>query len=286
MLNQRAAISGSSLSDAVFAPENSPFKVLFVDVTHRCNMECRNCYIPNREVPDMDVPWMLGILGRLPRRTRIRIAGAEPTVRTDLPGILAQVRRLGHTPTLLSNGLKLGNQAYIRRLKRAGLRTVYMSLNGFFDDDIYEYIDDLRCATRKQQALEGLCAENMNLTLGMILVRGVNEHLVRDLVEYAAVRPNIREIHFRSVGQVGRYMATTPFTISELIDIYAGAMGQQRSDLKVATQSECTTDIEHGRLRVQLTQWPELGSLSRGRLRPDGMLQPMFEHIVANAEHY
>jgi len=276
----------ASVSDAVFAPEQSPFKVLFVDVTHRCNMECRNCYIPNRDVPDMDVQWMLGVLGRLPQRTRIRIAGAEPTVRTDLPDIISQVRQLGHTPTLLTNGLKMGNRAYVRRLKQAGLRTVYLSLNGLFDDDIYENIDNLRCAARKRQALEALCSEHMNVTLGMILVRGVNEHLVRDLVEYAATRPNIRELHFRSVGKVGRYMATEPFGIAELADVYAAAIGLRGGRLKAEQQSPCTIDMAYGRLNIQMTQWPELGSLTRGRLRPDGMVQPMFEHIVANSEHY
>ena len=36
-------------------PEDSIFDVLVADITHRCNMECANCYIPNREIPDMDI---------------------------------------------------------------------------------------------------------------------------------------------------------------------------------------------------------------------------------------
>ncbi|TNF33602.1 MAG: hypothetical protein EP312_08685, partial [Gammaproteobacteria bacterium] len=62
-----------------FAPEDNPFTTLFADITHRCNMECPNCYIPNRDIPDMDAEWLYGILARLPRRTRIRLVGAEPT---------------------------------------------------------------------------------------------------------------------------------------------------------------------------------------------------------------
>ena len=100
-----------------YQPENNPFQTIMVDVTHRCNMACKNCYIPNRDVPDMDVDWLAGILARLPRRARIRLAGAEPTMRADLPDIIRTVRRLGHTPLLLTNGLRISHRKYVRSLK-------------------------------------------------------------------------------------------------------------------------------------------------------------------------
>ena len=45
-------------------------------------------------------------------------------------------------------------------------------------------------------------------------------------------------------------------------------------------------DFRIGKVNVQLTEWPELGSLERGRIAPDGWLEPMFESIVANAGQY
>ena len=65
-------------SGTCFLPEDNPFTTVFADITHRCNMACRNCYIPNRDVPDMDADWLMSILQRLPRRTLIRLVGAEP----------------------------------------------------------------------------------------------------------------------------------------------------------------------------------------------------------------
>ena len=75
-----------------FRPEDSPFTTLFADITHRCNMACRNCYIPVRDLPDLPVDWLYDILARLPCRTRIRLVGAEPTMREDLPAIIAKVK--------------------------------------------------------------------------------------------------------------------------------------------------------------------------------------------------
>jgi MoaA/NifB/PqqE/SkfB family radical SAM enzyme len=37
-----------------FSPEECPYETVIVDVTHRCNMACANCYIPNRDIPDLD----------------------------------------------------------------------------------------------------------------------------------------------------------------------------------------------------------------------------------------
>ena len=45
-------------SGTSYLPEENPFNTVFVDLTHRCNMKCRNCYIPNRQVPDMDAAWL------------------------------------------------------------------------------------------------------------------------------------------------------------------------------------------------------------------------------------
>ena len=37
-----------------YQPEENPFMFLVADITHKCNMTCKNCYIPNRDIPDMD----------------------------------------------------------------------------------------------------------------------------------------------------------------------------------------------------------------------------------------
>ena len=59
-----------------YQPEENPYETVIVDLTHRCNMACRNCYIPNRTIPDLDKDWLFLMLARLPRRTRIRLVGA------------------------------------------------------------------------------------------------------------------------------------------------------------------------------------------------------------------
>jgi molybdenum cofactor biosynthesis enzyme MoaA len=268
-----------------YRPEDNPFHTVFADVTHRCNMSCRNCYIPNRDVPDMPAEWLYDMLRRLPRRTRIRLVGAEPTMRKDLPELIRRTRELGHTPVVLSNGLKLANRRYVETLKRAGLRTIYLSCNGGLEDDLYEAIDDLRCAKQKRAALGVLARANMHVTVGMILVRGVNTQHWPVFFEHLRAIPQVTEIHLRSIGQFGRHMAVEPLSMQELIDCAMSA---------VAAGASCTSsagDIARGDLviagkRIDLKQWPELGSSSRGRMTPDGYVEPCFEHLIANQGGY
>ena len=267
-----------------FRPEDSPFSTLFADITHRCNMACRNCYIPVRDLPDLPVDWLYDVLARLPRRTRIRLVGAEPTMREDLPEIIARVRELGHLPVILSNGLKLGRASYVAKLKAAGLGTAYLSMNGGLRDDLYAEIDELACAERKLKALDNLLAHRIHVTVGYIVVPGVNDAHLAEFLPWLLGK-GVRDVHLRSVGQVGNFIEDASLGL----DALERAM---RASLPPGVEPELqrahlsSRDFRAGRAQIQLTEWPELGSLERGRIAPDGYLEPMFESIVANAGHY
>ena len=74
-------------------PENNTFQDVVIDVTHRCNMTCKNCYIPNRDIPDMNMERMLAAISKFPKKTMIRIIGAEPTMRKDLFEMISRIKK-------------------------------------------------------------------------------------------------------------------------------------------------------------------------------------------------
>lgn len=271
----------------VFAPEECPFATVVIDITHRCNMACRNCYIPNRTIPDLSSEWVVAMMRRLPRGTYVRLVGAEPTLHPDLPLMIAEARRCGLHPLLLTNGLRLADRNYVRELKKAGVQLIYLSFNGGFDDDLYEAIDDLRCAAKKTAALENLRAEHVCTGLGMIIVRGVNESEPANVLRYIRGTRFVREFRLRSVGAVGRYMSDpAPLTLEELRDVLARA-GIDRALIPRAPTHDGHIELRDRRaLHIQLTTWPELGSTRRGRLTPQGTIEPFFEHLMTNADGY
>lgn len=281
-----SAFLESAAVERTHSVEECPYGTVIVDVTHRCNMACANCYIPNRSIPDLDADWLIAIFRRLPPGRYIRFVGAEPTMRDDLPHLIAEARAAGHHPVLLTNGLKFVDRAYVRELKAAGLQIAYLSFNGGFDDELYKVIDGMRCAGRKRQAFENLRAEHLFTSIGMIIVRGINEHEVRPVFEAIRSARNVRELHLRSIGAMGRFMTSPPLSLEELLHAFTSAAGVASKDLQLEERTPSSHDFRTGRHRVQLTVWPDLGSTTRGRLTPEGMVAPFMEHVIANDGGY
>ena len=218
-------------------PEDNHFTDVMVDVTHRCNMTCKNCYVPNRDIPDMDIDKLIETISKFPQRTMVRIVGAEPTMRRDLPELIRRVKQTGHRATLLTNGLRLARDDYVKELKRNKLSHIYLSLNGVDNDDWYEQIDELRCATKKIQALTNLVNNRFIIDTGTIIVKGVNDDAISRLL-HLYKRTGARNVlaRIKNVGDLGRSMfnedlgghtitVNTNYTMNGLIKLAAAQTG-------------------------------------------------------------
>jgi len=280
-------------------PKNSQFYSLGVEITHRCNMECANCYMPNREVPDFDVNRLYGVLEQLPKKTEIRLLGGEPTVRSDLPEIVAKIKSLGHRVTMMTNGLMLARPGYARELVDAGMRSIYLSLNGADDNDIYEKMDGIRCAERKLQAWQECHDANMNVNIGAILQKGTNDFVPKRLLELSNEMGGGHILRFRNVGQIGRYTLTKEqnWTWDEIVNNICEQYGvdpaRAKSYNRVNGFSEENTILfpidENKKLKgtwVKITDWspssglhPDTTGNRRGRITQNFKLAPYFEHV-------
>ena len=296
-------------------PEENTFEAIVVDLTHRCNMECANCYIPNREIPDLDAEKLYEVLERLPNRTYIRLIGAEPTMRDDLPEIIRKVIKLGHHPSVTTNGLKFGRPQYSKEIRDAGLRLLLISMNGADDDEVYKIIDSGKYATLKTRALENTFQDNFIVNTGTIIARGVNEHTINRQIELvksvqqkypSRVKPVVR---LKSIGSLGRHMENVTYQFDELCHLVA-----ERLELpyEYVTSQPCETGVnrlslsghinedspnsyvfEHDGIYVRMINWEidddgvvDSGSQNRGRLTQDFKIAPFFEHIKQNEFGY
>ena len=105
-------------------PEKNTFTNILIDLTHRCNMSCANCYIPNRDIPDLDKDKLFEFLKKLPFRTYIRLIGAEPTLRDDLPEIVSTVKKIGHRPSVTTNWRKDGSFKVYTKIKKSRTKII------------------------------------------------------------------------------------------------------------------------------------------------------------------
>ena len=290
-------------------PERNSFETIMVDVTHRCQMACANCYVPNRDIPDMDIGRLEECLAALPRRVNLRLIGAEPTMRRDLPEIVSMARRLGHRVVLTTNGLRLARRSYLEELRDAGLRHVYISFNGADNDDWYEAIDNLRCARKKMQAVENIVGLRMTVNTGTILVRGLNEAAIGRVHRFVTgLGPRTAVLRFKNVGAVGRYDAGAEarnLGMEEMeklcadflgvdaarIPAYASIKGEPAPDTRLFPE-DLSTRTGRG-IWFKLIDWEAnvAGRVPadwtrRGRVTPDFRIAPLVAHVKANEGGY
>ena len=294
-------------------PEENTFVDIMVDITHKCNMTCKNCYIPNRDVPDMDLEKYRDFISRLKGRCMIRIVGAEPTMNPLCEEYIKIAFEYGHRCIVLTNGLRLAHKNYVDKLHTSGLRHIYLSLNGVNNDDWYVEIDEMRCATKKIAALRNIRDRKFILDTGTIIVPDVNEDAPGALLELFD-QENVKNVLMRikNVGQLGRFQTNADDNVKmdQLVTLCSEQMGvsadyinsfrdkklygvyEEKNSILFPLR-EGNTILNRGRW-VKITNWdtdnesgiPDPNSQRRGRVTENFTIAPLYEHIKMNEGGY
>jgi len=167
--------------------------IVYIDVTEKCNLSCPVCYADSGSGPTRDIPAET-IVERLSawkgKKPTVYLSGGEPTLRKDLPEIIRRIMELGFNTILLTNGLKLGSESYVRTLREAGLRFLVLQFDGL-TDDVYEKIRGRKLMDLKFKALENLARNEIMTSICAMVVPGVNDHQVGDLIRFGIDRKYI-----------------------------------------------------------------------------------------------
>jgi uncharacterized radical SAM superfamily Fe-S cluster-containing enzyme len=183
-----------------------------VEVTRRCDLRCPVCFAGSGE-PDARRDPSVGLMYARFKKlaaagsTFVQLSGGEPTVRDDLPEIVAAAKKAGcEYVQLNSNGIRLGAEPeYTRALADAGLDFVFMQFDGT-RDAIYEKLRGRPLFEQKKAAID-VCAEQyLGVTLVPTIAPGVNDGDIGDILEFGFQHsPAVRGVHFQPISYFGRY---------------------------------------------------------------------------------
>ncbi|HWR09032.1 radical SAM (seleno)protein TrsS [Sporomusa sp.] len=184
---------------------------VLLEVTSKCNLSCPVCFAASspdgRAEPDLAVieGWYRMLMNN-GGPYNIQLSGGEPTVRDDLPEIIALGKKLGFDFFQVNtNGLRLAtDDRYVAKLKAAGLNCVFLQFDGM-SDRVYTQLRGRPLLTIKKQVIEVCAAHGIGVVLVPTLVPGVNDGQIGDILQFAISKmPVVRGVHFQPVSYFGR----------------------------------------------------------------------------------
>lgn len=184
-----------------------------LEITQRCNLHCPVCFADSGDTgtadPDLETieSWYRSVRHACGDHIAVQLSGGEPTVRQDLPEIIAAGRRHGFSFLQLNtNGLRVAKDPnYARQLKEAGLATMFLQFDGT-DDTIYRKLRGRDLLEIKLRAIDHAVAARLGVVLVPTIVPRVNTQNIGDILRFGLERsPGVRGVHFQPISYFGRF---------------------------------------------------------------------------------
>jgi len=247
-----------------------------LEVTERCDLRCPFCFASSRAQgrdPDLAaIEARYRSILSLAGPCNVQLSGGEPTLRDDLPDIVALGRSLGHGFIQLNtNGVRLAHDAgYVRRLKEAGLGCVFMQFDGV-DEGAHERIRGARLLEAKKAAIARCAEERLGVVLVPTLVPGVNTDQLGAIISFGLERaPAVRGVHFQPVSYFGRFPGRpTDRERITLPEIMTGIEAQTRGAIRVSHLHPPSAENAHCSFQGSFFRTPD-GTLRPAAGRPAG----------------
>ena len=209
-----------------------PLRSLRLSVTDRCNIRCAYC------MPEADYHWLprehlltfeetavlvdafasLGV-------TRVRLTGGEPLLRRDLADLVAMLaaRPVLTDLAMTTNGILLAGQ--VHGLRDAGLRRVTVSLDTLRPER-FQALTRFDRLDAVQAGIDTAFDAFGTLKLDMVVVRGVNDDELGDMLEFArSRRAEVRFIEYMDVGGATGWTPQAVVSRREMLDRLAERYG-------------------------------------------------------------
>jgi 7,8-dihydro-6-hydroxymethylpterin dimethyltransferase len=199
--------------DCGLCPDHEQHSCLTVmEITDRCNLQCPICYAESgpqagrHRTMDEIIRMLDTIVASEGEPDILQISGGEPTLHPDFFAILKACRERPIRHLMVNtNGIRIANEpGFAEKLAAIGKGfEVYLQFDSFEEKPLRELRGaDLRSIRTK--ALERLNAVNLSTTLVVTVKKGLNDHEMGRIVDYALEQKCVRGVTFQPIQHAGR----------------------------------------------------------------------------------
>jgi molybdenum cofactor biosynthesis enzyme MoaA len=291
-MNKTESIKAYSFSE-------NPYQSIVVDITNRCNLDCGYCYNPDRSQSDMSMEAFERLCSELPSQVLMKLSGGEPTLHPGLADFTRIAHDHGHLVYIISNGIRYTEPGFLDTLvksRESGSRfSIGMSMDGGYSNRrAYEIINGKDCMKQKLDSFRALVNSGLTrVCLTAVIVRGLNEDVIPQLVELAMNNSKaVRYLHIRNAGNVGRWDATDPYTLEDLVAMTRGLFTEDQFRQQCVAELHCPSDSGRNccyrfrptsRLQISLLEfYTKRAALcpKRGRIKVGSdKIEPLFQSM-------
>lgn len=210
--------------------------VTLIEVTDRCNLSCPICYAdsgtedvfenshqPRRHRSLTQIKSMIdAIVANEGEPQVVQLSGGEPTIHPEFFKILdiAKSQPIRHL-MINTNGVRIANdKAFCDRLSQymPGIE-VYLQFDSFESTALKE-LRGVDLSLIREQAIAYLNEFNISTTLVVTLKKGLNDHEIGKVIDYALQQKCIRGVTFQPIQAAGRLQGFEPkrdrYTLTEV----------------------------------------------------------------------
>ena len=240
-----------------------PLTSYFIEVTNRCNLTCPHCYqIPDNKSTDLDIDYITEQVKSWPDDGySISLAGAEPTVRKDLPELIRAIQLVPGKPRkiiVLTNGVSLAKKEYAEQF--VGIEDLFWTVGLNHPDYQGHTVRAKQIAGIENCLALGLEIKNISYTL-----EGLHQvaYCLEEIQDFF-VKQYCKQFRMRVGVDIGRspendptiYLSQLVKAVKDIADIKGWSYSTDEQSGIRAHYPVCVNGVP-----MKLIQWPDVTTI-------------------------
>ena len=213
--------------DCGLCPDHQQHACLgIIEVNSACNMDCPLCFSDAGHGFNLTLEEVEQILDELVRTEGnpevVQFSGGEPTLHKQIIDFVRAAKARGIPFVMINtNGKRIArDDRFLEELNEVR-PSLYFQFDGFESDTYRILRGEPNILEEKLRALDRLAQIGLSVTIVPAIERGVNEHEIGRIIEFAIKHPAIRGINFQPAFHAGRHGKHDPMQRMTIPDIVA-----------------------------------------------------------------